>query len=37
MQAALKLQDIAETVFTKVGEGRESRPQVGEEDKYEKN
>ncbi|MGE5457580.1 MAG: hypothetical protein ACM3RX_04435 [Methanococcaceae archaeon] len=37
VQAALKLQDIAETVFTKPGEGRESRRQVSEEDKHEKN
>jgi hypothetical protein len=37
VQAALKLQDIAETVFTKAGKGRESKPQVSEEDKYEKN
>ena len=37
VQAALKLQDIAETVFTKAGKGRESRPQVSEEDKHEKN
>jgi hypothetical protein len=37
VQAALKLQDIAETVFTKAGEGRESRPQVSDEDKHEKN
>lgn len=37
VQAALKLQDIAETVFTKAGEGRESRRQVSEEDKHEKN
>ena len=32
VQAALKLQDIAETVFTKAGEGRESRRQVSEEE-----
>lgn len=37
VQAALKLQDIAETVFTKAGEGRESKPQVREQDKHEKN
>ena len=37
VQAALKLQDIAETVFTKAGEGQESRPQVSKEDKHEKN
>lgn len=37
VQAALKLQDIAETVFTKAGKGRESKPQVSEEDKQEKN
>jgi hypothetical protein len=37
VQAALKLQEIAETVFTKAGKGRESRPQASEEDKHEKN
>jgi len=37
VQAALKLQDIAETVFTKAGKGREAKPQVSEEDKHEKN
>lgn len=37
VQAALKLQDVAETVFTKAGAGRESKPQVSEEDKREKN
>jgi hypothetical protein len=37
VEAALKLRDIAETVFKKAGEGRESKPQVSEEDKYEKN
>jgi hypothetical protein len=36
VQAALKLQDIAETVFTKAGEGRESRRQVSEEEICEK-
>ena len=36
VQAALKLQDVAETVFTKAGAGRESRQQVSEEDKHEK-
>jgi hypothetical protein len=37
VQAALKLQDIAETVFTKAGQGRESKPQLSEEDRQEKN
>ena len=37
IQAVLKLQDVAETVFTKAGEGLESKPQVSEEDKHEKN
>ena len=37
VQAALKLQDIAETVFTKAGEGQDSRQQVSKEDKHEKN
>jgi hypothetical protein len=35
VQAALKLQDIAGTAFTKAGQGRRSKPQV--EDKHEKN
>jgi hypothetical protein len=37
VQAALKLQDVAETVLTKAGGGRESKPQVSKEDKQEKN
>lgn len=37
VQAALKLQDIAETVFTKAGQGRESKPQPSGEDKHGEN
>ncbi len=35
VESSLKLRDIAETVFKKAGEGRESKPQVSEEYKYE--
>lgn len=36
VQAALKLQDVAETVFTKASKGRESKPQLSKEDICEK-
>ena len=37
VQAALKLQEVANTIFTKAGQGKESKPQVSVEDKHEKN
>lgn len=37
VQAALKLRDIAETMFTKAGEGKESKPQMSEEEICEEN